>query len=205
MTCPKCKADIDDDSSFCDQCGNEINVCPKCGKAGRGKVCTDDGTKLVPAQSQKPRTDARSANPVVETREVDVPLQVAPVASPTMDDRRGETTSELPSKLSLLNKSLGAELIPQPGDILGRTVGKFTEPFGAHKQVSGQHARITFDPGKGWCITDLGSTNGSKLNGVKIAPNIPQPLADRSYLVIGNIEFLVRIESKIDPSRTVRL
>ncbi len=48
MNCPYCKVNIDDDSLYCDQCGQEILICPKCNKPGKGKVCTHDGTPLIP-------------------------------------------------------------------------------------------------------------------------------------------------------------
>jgi len=47
MQCPFCKAFIDDDSIYCDQCGKEIFICPKCNKPGKGKMCIHDGTPLI--------------------------------------------------------------------------------------------------------------------------------------------------------------
>jgi hypothetical protein len=46
MKCPVCSARIDDDARFCDQCGVELFRCPRCGTAGRGPVCTKDGSPL---------------------------------------------------------------------------------------------------------------------------------------------------------------
>jgi len=37
MECLFCKFEIEDDSIFCDQCGKEVFICPKCSKPGRGK------------------------------------------------------------------------------------------------------------------------------------------------------------------------
>ena len=53
MKCFECKADIDDDSLFCDQCGAKIYLCPDCrvpGK-GEGKRCGLCGKKLVAADT----------------------------------------------------------------------------------------------------------------------------------------------------------
>ena len=47
MICPKCKADIPDDSWFCDQCGCELMFCPKCKSPAKGKRCTQCGSELV--------------------------------------------------------------------------------------------------------------------------------------------------------------
>jgi predicted RNA-binding Zn-ribbon protein involved in translation (DUF1610 family) len=52
MICAYCKADIEHDSFFCDQCGEELLICEKCGKPGKGKRCTDDGGKLISAKDK---------------------------------------------------------------------------------------------------------------------------------------------------------
>ncbi|HPN37954.1 MAG TPA: FHA domain-containing protein [Melioribacteraceae bacterium] len=52
MICAYCKADIEHDSFFCDQCGEELLLCEKCGKPGKGKRCTNDGGKLVSAKDK---------------------------------------------------------------------------------------------------------------------------------------------------------
>ena len=49
MICPKCKADIPDDSWFCDQCGSELMFCPNCQTPAKGKRCTRCGAVLVGA------------------------------------------------------------------------------------------------------------------------------------------------------------
>lgn len=49
MICPKCKADIPDDSWFCDQCGSELMFCPNCKTPAKGKRCTRCGAVLVGA------------------------------------------------------------------------------------------------------------------------------------------------------------
>ena len=63
MRCYHCKQQIDDDSLFCDQCGEKIWICPKChvpGK-GEGKRCGQCGSVLVDASSLPPRGQSRTA------------------------------------------------------------------------------------------------------------------------------------------------
>lgn len=67
MLCPFCKMDIEDDSFYCDQCGHEILICPRCNKAGKGKVCTSDGTPLI---SAKDRVKPEQTNKVVDYLEL---------------------------------------------------------------------------------------------------------------------------------------
>src|SRR5690242_7203449 len=50
--------------------------------------------------------------------------------------------------------------------------------------VSGYHARIICTPA-GCAVTDLGSTNGTFLNQLRLKPRTPQPLRHRDILRIG--------------------
>lgn len=50
MTCPFCRAEIPDDSWFCDQCGKELHFCPDCRKPKRGTRCAACGSDLVRAE-----------------------------------------------------------------------------------------------------------------------------------------------------------
>jgi len=51
-------------------------------------------------------------------------------------------------------------------------------------RVSQHHARLTFD-GEGWCFEDLGSRNGSSINGRPAAPGETQVLSTGDVLVLG--------------------
>lgn len=65
MICPKCKADIPDDSWFCDQCGSELMFCPNCKTPAKGKRCTRCGAVLVGAAQLSKA--APSSQPVTST------------------------------------------------------------------------------------------------------------------------------------------
>ena len=45
--CPACKEGIEDDSYFCDQCGQELSFCKQCGHVGLGRRCTRCGGLMV--------------------------------------------------------------------------------------------------------------------------------------------------------------
>jgi len=49
MQCSSCKEIIDDDSCYCDQCGEQIFVCTVCGRPGKGKRCVLDGKEMIQA------------------------------------------------------------------------------------------------------------------------------------------------------------
>jgi len=61
------------------------------------------------------------------------------------------------------------------------------------RAVSRPHAEIAVQPDGIWTITDLGSANGTILNGVPIAANEPQPLADGYVIKLGETTMLFRM------------
>lgn len=179
MQCAFCKATIDDDSLYCDQCGKEILVCPKCNKPGRGKVCTQDGTTLVTAKSCSSTA----------------PVGAGGVPSP----------STPAGELHLISRTLNLDIKITKDVLIGRLEGDFVDIFGRYDTVSREHLKISFDPQKGWLATDLGSTNGTKYNNIPLVPNQPQILSDKCFLQIANIEFYVEIKRPTGKTGTVRI
>ena len=53
--------------------------------------------------------------------------------------------------------------------------------------VSRRHSRLIFK-NDGWMLEDLGSTNGTYINGVKITPNQPKSVINGDKLRFGKIE-----------------
>ena len=49
IICPNCKEEIDDDSHYCDQCGQALVYCSNCGRVGVGRRCTHCGGLMVSA------------------------------------------------------------------------------------------------------------------------------------------------------------
>ncbi len=195
MQCAFCKETIDDDSFYCDMCGEELKACPSCKKPGKGKVCTSCGTPLTTLKSQ-----AEASAGSGTTAHEDIPPPKDEKASGPAGT--GGSTHRLPDEeqakpsvpeLRLLNKNIKADLKIEDNTIIGRTAGQFVSIFGAYNQVSGKHCIFNYDPAKGWSVTDLGSTNKTKLNNQQLVPNIPQLLGDQTYLKIANIEFFVQI------------
>jgi len=70
--------------------------------------------------------------------------------------------------------------------------------------VSRQHARLRCDEGK-YLIEDLGSSNGTYLNGKRLTANLPTELNDRDSVQIGPYVFSLRLPTpSADPPMIVR-
>lgn len=67
--------------------------------------------------------------------------------------------------------------------------------------ASRKHARLAYTNGQ-WTITDLESVNGTFVNEVQVAPNVPTPIQERAQLRFGKIAVTFQVASA---GRTVRL
>jgi pSer/pThr/pTyr-binding forkhead associated (FHA) protein len=59
-----------------------------------------------------------------------------------------------------------------------------TDPY-----ISGKHAVILFENGR-YKVMDLGSTNGTRWNGRKLLPQVPQSLAEGDEIIFGQTPFI---------------
>jgi len=187
MICPHCKLNIEGNLYFCDQCGQEVLICPTCNQLGKGKRCVHDGSPLVTARSKAE------------------PSGVPPVDRPRAGITGAKAVSGCASELHLINRTLGLDLKITGDEIIGRKHGGFAEIFRRYDQVSGRHCQIEFDHGQDWTITDLGSTNGTKLDNVPLQQGQARPLTDRCLLLIANLEFYTEIRSTNAKGGTTRL
>lgn len=169
MECGGCKAILDADSYYCDQCGVELFRCGECGKLGTGKRCRFDGKPLV-ALSAMTLTPSPSAA-----------LAAAPSVATV-------------ARLRLVNVEKGIDLRPADGDILGRTEGPHAPLLGSHEHVSSRHARVSMGGDGRWRIEDLGSTNGTYLDGRRIAARDPRPLGTTTGVALGSLQLKVMLE-----------
>ncbi|HEU0015642.1 MAG TPA: FHA domain-containing protein [Longimicrobium sp.] len=84
----------------------------------------------------------------------------------------------------------GDELpVPAPVVTVGRAAG--CEVRIDDDSVSAQHARLEFDLGA-WRITDLGSVNGTSVEGHRLAANVPAPVAYGSTIRFGGVQLQLR-------------
>lgn len=231
INCPKCHAQIEEDSIYCDQCGIELFVCPSCGVHGKGKRCTQCGQPLV---SKKNAGVVPTTNPVSSAPVIQKPIQNPQAPSDnnsvitTQLSVQTQTQSLEPSPVTAsrtvipqpfygggntvtqdVSKTIRPNAVPKtPGHLvcqapslrlefaevlIGRREGDYIHVFGAYGMVSGRHARISRAPSGEWQVTDLGSTNGTRINGVPLQPNVPVPIHVGDTLSIANLDFQVTI------------
>ncbi len=153
MKCPFCKAVIDDDSWFCDQCGKELKFCPECRQPKRGTECAACGADLVSAKV--------FFNP------------------PKAPEAKGPTMLE----------GDGLQL-PLKEGVFGRTTGIYPE-LSSQIYISGRHGELRCIDGQ-WQIRDLGSRNGTLLNGMKLIANSWTDLHIGDILKIATTLFTIK-------------
>ena len=179
IQCPSCKETIDNDSRYCDQCGEQILICSVCGRPGKGKRCIFDGKEMVPAGTAPAGNVQQQSTPTAQIAQ-QPPVQAAPPAPQPVCPASGD-------KIKLSSQGLGIMIEAKDGDIIGRKNGSFTGIFGSFSHVSGTHCKITKKNGN-WHIEDMGSTNGTFYNGSRIAPNTSVLVSSNTTLKIADIE-----------------
>ena len=57
IICPSCKEEIEDDSHYCDQCGQALVYCRSCGRVGKGRRCIYCGGLMMDVDELKNQKD----------------------------------------------------------------------------------------------------------------------------------------------------
>jgi pSer/pThr/pTyr-binding forkhead associated (FHA) protein len=201
MQCPSCKEQIDGDSRFCDQCGEQIFICSQCGRPGKGKRCIFDGKEMVPAgdagqqSSQTTQINqsppAQAAQPPAQTGQT--PVHAAPPPpQPAQPPVQQSFTSG--DKIKLSSQNYGIMIEAAEGDTLGRRAGPFTGIFGRFPQISGAHCKIVKTDGN-WHVLDLGSTNGTFYNNSRLTHNSPVLLQSGTNIKLADLELLITFDT----------
>jgi hypothetical protein len=123
-------------------------------------------------------------------------------------DRSGaKTMANLPQAGPLATFGIAAgprygEQIPVPAPVVtvGRAAG--CEVLIDDDSVSARHARLEYDWG-GWRITDLSSINGTAIEGVKLAADVPTPLPYGATVRFGGVKLQFRqaVDVDVDAAR----
>lgn len=162
-------------------------LCPNCQSLQLvGAVfCEECGAQLV-SQSESiiPSTDSRSTM----------------MSTSQLSKAEDRTKEDIYISLQILNKGEVLDLAGQKEFTLGRiSQGQTIIPdvdlssFGAFQMgVSRLHATIIV--GKQLTLTDLGSVNGTLLNGTQMPANMPVPITDGDVITLGRMEIRLLIK-----------
>ena len=118
------------------------------------------------------------------------PAYGGPISNPAAGAPAGGTSfaggagaaAGMPQRLSC--RAMGIVLPLQNGAIIGRKTGNYIAQLSTLNFISGQHARLDFN-GSSWTITDLGSTNGTTVNGMPCYPHQPMPFKTGDLVKVG--------------------
>ena len=192
IICPKCKEEIEDDSHFCDQCGQALLYCNRCGRVGIGRRCTNCGGLMVtPEEYQRGLAGKTSFSMSLSSRFVSQgSFETGSRMQP--DNQRLAGAGGLPV-LQLYNGSLGIRMQGINGAVIGRKQGPYTQYFQNNMYVSGVHAQLKYKAGIGWSITDKHSSNGTKLNDHVLQPEVEMSIKNGDIVTIANISLQVTI------------
>lgn len=221
MTCPFCRAEIPDDSWFCDQCGKELHFCPDCRKPKRGTECAACGASLVCAEDffAPPQEEVISSD---DTPFGKISRPSGPVgggfseSSDIFDKMAKDLSSDIaawsggsqPAKDAPTAEPEGTAVsqarVPQAPafSIVGEGLrlrvreGVFGRRGGLYPELSAfpyiSGTHARFDIYEGeWVISDLGSTNGTFLYGKRLEPNQMYYLERGAALRLATYEFSV--------------
>jgi hypothetical protein len=188
IVCPKCKEEIDDDSRYCDQCGQQLFYCSSCNRVGVGRRCTYCGGQMVGYEEMQQAAQQRlmesQRSPFINTGLV----SVHPAASePPVPLQKGVPT------LTLYNPSLDIRLTGINGAVIGRRQGPYQKMFENNMYVSGVHAQLIYKPDSGWCVIDKHSSNGTKLNQRDLQPDVPMSIKSSDIVTLANVNLQVSV------------
>ncbi|MCF0183438.1 MAG: FHA domain-containing protein [Bacteroidaceae bacterium] len=197
FTCPKCKAQIEDDSWYCDQCGAELMVCPSGHGIGRGKMCGVCGTALVAARQLAAGLGGQAAAaqqmayvPPQPTMQPSGSAGYHHVAGSSLKPMQPQTTVQsLPEPGHITCAQIGRIRI-SPGLHIGRENSPYAEYLLPFRQISRRHALFN-KTGDRWTVTDLGSSCGTMVNRVPCTPNVPMPFKVGDVITFYDLDFFV--------------
>ncbi len=194
IICPNCREEIEEESHFCDQCGQELVYCSSCGRVGMGRRCTHCGSLMVSAdeiiqkrQESRHTSVSYTANSLVNSIVQDLNQSQRKPEGHDMPVMSGIPT------LTLYNPTLDIRMVGVNGAVIGRKQGPYQQLFVDNMYISGLHAQLIYKPDIGWCIIDKHSSNGTKLNQRDMLPDVPMSLKSGDIVTLANINLQVSI------------
>jgi pSer/pThr/pTyr-binding forkhead associated (FHA) protein len=171
IECPNCKNKELEGSLFCSECGSQFVVIDALATQSLRRVSTN-------SLSFSPKAPFNAPSSTGQNAEVETVVSLHLIES-------GQVVHYSAKKEFTLGRSAEGQASAPDVDL---------SPYDAYKQgVSRLHATIKVSPAYVF-ISDLGSSNGTRVNGQKITPNIEFPLNHGDLIALGKlkIQFLIR-------------
>lgn len=191
IICPNCKEEIEDDSHFCDQCGQTLLFCKNCGRVGIGRRCTQCGGMMLSSEEYQTQAARLVFSSQMSASISQSMATTTPISGATPMTQR-PVVHGIPV-LTLTNSSLNIHIQGINGAVIGRRQGPYAQFFAQQMYVSGVHAQLKYNAGSGWCIVDKHSSNGTKLNQHALQPDVEMSLRNGDILTIANINLQVSV------------
>lgn len=189
IICPSCREEIEEQSYYCDQCGQALMYCSNCGRVGTGRRCTHcGGLMAAPGEESKESGSLHSHSTAAEISRTFATARENNPGNPAPDVQ----IQGIPT-LTLFNPSLNIRIVGINGAIIGRKQGPYQQSFEGDMYVSSVHAQLIYKPDTGWCIIDKHSSNGTKLNGRDLLPDIPMSIKSGDIVSLANINLQVSV------------
>jgi len=205
LRCPTCGS-ASTDAEFCSECGAAMvpaavdapaasppapsdgpKLCPVCGEARPGpfaRYCDNCRYDFLSKQPFAAEAQPAAAQPAAP-----------PVAAPAMPaaarwDLHASVDVSLRRPEDPMPSDLRARIYPL--DLADHLIGRRSDSEDIHPEVtvgdpgiSRRHARILRGADGALSLLDLGSMNGTRLNGAAVEPNVATPLADGDQVTLG--------------------
>lgn len=196
IICPSCKEEIEEQSYYCDQCGQGLQYCSNCGRVGIGRRCTYCGGLMAPPGEDEQQLQDEQANmTTVHSSAVEISRTFATERekSQSMGTPFPDAQMQGIPTLTLYNSSLNIHIVGINGAIIGRRQGPYQQMFEGNMYVSSVHAQLIYKQDTGWCIIDKHSSNGTKLNERDLLPDIPMSIKSGDIVSLANINLQVTV------------
>ena len=134
-----------------------------------------------------PNTEQQVVTPGQPIADMNTDRTMRPGATPPPPPRQPQAK---PGHLVCQNPSIRLGI--GDGAIIGRR-GSYAQAFAGQGYVSGNHARLQYNASGQFEVVELGSTNGTFVNGQQLAPNMPRVVNVGDIVKFANLEFAVQI------------
>ncbi len=204
--CQNCGAELPPNAKFCLECGTKVEMIPAGTEKTSGQVPTS-ATPLpsAPSTAQPAPQPAEPATaPTARTYDAQ---GAAPAAAPVAAPPQAPSAPTAAPAQPATQQAGGPRLVGSDGAVISLppknelVVGREDPISGIHPDVdmtahggeaggvSRRHALLRQQNGQ-WSVTDLDSTNFTRVDGSRAAPHTEVPLQDGSRIQFGRIEFV---------------